>query len=72
MENYFSVSTTLPSEYWMGIMRDGSTNPYMYVSGQLVAGNVSSSASWWLDGGDGCGGGTFCCGQVVAICCMWR
>jgi hypothetical protein len=44
VENYFAASTTLPAEYWMGIMREGSSNPYMYTSGQLVATNVSASA----------------------------
>ncbi len=43
VENYFAASTTLPAEYWMGIMREGSSNPYMYVTGQLVAANVSAA-----------------------------
>ncbi len=41
MENYFSVSATLPSDYWNGIVREGNTNPFMYVTGQLVSSNVS-------------------------------
>jgi hypothetical protein len=41
VENYFSASGTLPAEYWMGIMREGSSNPFTYVTGQLVSSNVS-------------------------------
>jgi hypothetical protein len=46
VENYFNVSGTLPAtEYWLGISRAGSTNPYKYISGQLISTVVRRAAT---------------------------
>ncbi len=51
MEGYFGAAGTLPAaDYWMGIMRTNSTDPYMYTGGQLVStivGNANPYAHWW-------------------------
>jgi hypothetical protein len=50
VENYFAATTTLPAaDYWIGIMRANSTDPYMYTGGQLVStivGNANPYAHW--------------------------
>jgi hypothetical protein len=51
VENYFSASGAFSSdpqgvpitEYWLGISRAGSANPYKYVSGQLISAVVSGA-----------------------------
>jgi hypothetical protein len=49
VENYFAAQSSLPVAYWTGIFRDGSANPFKYVSGQLVSdvvGNANPYAHW--------------------------
>jgi hypothetical protein len=50
VENYFAAAGSLPTNYWIGISRSGSANPFKYVSGQLISdvvGNVNPYAHWW-------------------------
>jgi hypothetical protein len=50
VEGYFAAASTLPAaDYWIGIMRANSTEPYMYTAGQLVStivGNANPYAHW--------------------------
>jgi hypothetical protein len=57
VESYFAAAGSLPANYWIGIFRSGSTDPFKYVSGQLVSnvvGNANPYAHWWAAGSAPC------------------
>ena len=72
VENYFAAAGSLPAAYWNGIYRSGSTNPFKYLSGQLVSdvvGNANPYAHWWAAGPPPALPTAVRCSMPLALCC---